>query len=293
MQIPQRLSLAPKYYLSASLFGLLALLYLPLLIYWIDGWLYKSISINHEYFSHALIGMPLGAYITWTKRHQWQQLPDIFHPLGGFLVGLGAVGYLSGLPDLVSLSFPALLAGICLWLKGMSGLRLLAFPLLLVLLATPNSIPYLLTPYTLPLQQFIAGVAGFILIQFMDSVSVQDVYLYVNDKIVEVAPYCAGLKMLFTTLYVSLILLYWTQMYKFRGKTIGVFLGAVLISVCGNIVRNTLLTFFFGTGRLEAFAWLHEGWGGDLYSAFTLGLLVMLVKQFDNYFPLDEPERFN
>ena len=61
-------------------------------------------------------------------------------------------------------------------------------------------------------------------------------------------------------------------------------IGAVAISVSGNIIRNTLLTFFHGTGKDQAFVWLHDSWGGDLYSACMLGLIVVLMNLIEKYF---------
>lgn len=265
------------------LLGMLLFLYAPLLIHWYDGWINKSISIEHEYFSHGLIGLPFAAFLAWENRDRWRKLPDRPNLLGLGLLILGVVLYMSNLTDAVNFSFPVILAGICIWLKGLPGLRLQGFPWVLVLLSTPNSIPYLMVPYTLPLQRFIAGTAGFILLQFGINVRVDQIYLFVNDRIVEVAPYCAGLKMLFTSLYVGLMLLYWTGALKSRAKTLWFFGGIVLLSVGANIFRNTLLTFFHGTGREQAFAWLHEGWGGDLYSAGLLGVLILLLKGIEKW----------
>ncbi|MCY7274868.1 MAG: archaeosortase/exosortase family protein, partial [Phormidesmis sp. CAN_BIN44] len=110
---------------------------------------------------------------------------------------------------------------------------------------------------------------------------VEQIYLYVNGQIVEVAPYCAGLKMLFTSLYVALMLLYWTDLLRSRIVSILFLISTVIISITANILRNTLLTYFHGTGRDQAFGWLHEGWGGDVYSALMLGLLVVLIGAID------------
>ncbi len=261
--------------------GLLIILYAPLLIHWYDGWLNKSISIEHEYFSHGMIGIPFAIYITWLKRKKWQRLENITNPWGGFFFTIGTVFYLTGVPELVNLSLPIVLVGICLWFKGVPGLKLLVFPLLLVLLATPNSLPYLITPLTLPLQKFIATTAGFILMQFGIDVSVEQIYLAVEGRLVEVAPYCAGLKMLFTSIYVSLMLLYWTDNHRDKQKVATLLIGAVTISVTANIIRNTILTFFHGTGRDQLFHWLHDSWGGDVYSALMLGTIVLLLNFLD------------
>lgn len=273
-----------QYLLTGAILVSMLLMYAPLIIYWYDGWLNKNISIEHEYFSHGIIGLPFAAYIAWNNRQSWQKLPNISHPLGAVLLGIAGVWYISAVPDLINLSFPLILAGICLWFKGIPGLKLMAMALLFVLLASPNHIPYLIEPYALPLQQFIAGVAGFILTQFNMDVTVEQIYLYVGGRIVEVAPHCAGLKMLFTSLYVSLILLYWTGAIVSRAKTIFLLSSAVIVSVSANILRNTLLTIFHGTGQESAFEWLHEGWGGDLYSACMLGLLVLIMNWIDSNF---------
>jgi cyanoexosortase B len=286
MQLRHKIPIAiERYLLNAAILALLGLLYTPLLIHWYEGWLkIQKISIEHEYFSHGLIGLPFAAYLAWENWTHWRKLSDRSHWLGAALLGLGAGLYLSGLTDLVNLSFPAVLAGLCLWLKGLPGFRLQSFPLLLVLLATPTELPYLIAPYTLPLQHFIASTAGFILNQFGMNVTVEQIYLYVGDRIVEVAPYCAGLKMLFTSLYVGLMLLHWTGAWTSRQKTTLFLIGTVMISVSANIVRNTLLTFFHGTGQEGAFAWLHDGWGGDVYSACMLGLTALLLNGINHYF---------
>lgn len=286
MQYRSKIPIAiDRYLLDGAIIGLLVILYAPLLIHWVDGWLHKNISIEHEYFSHGLIGLPFAAYIVWTQRQQWRQLPDTAHPLGAALLAVGGAFYLSGQSELVNLSFPAVLAGIVLWFKGIPGFKLQSFPLLLVFLATPTAVPYLIAPFSLPLQEFIAGVAGFILILFGMNVTVDQIYLTVGGRLVEVAPYCAGLKMLFTTFYVGIILLYWSGAWVSRKTTIVFLSGAAIISVSANIVRNTLLTFFHGTGQEAAFKWLHDDWGGDVYSACMLGSLVLLLNAIERYYP--------
>ena len=268
---------------SLTVIALLIILYAPIIIHWCDGWLNKSIGIEHEYFSHGLIGFPFAVYICWLKRKKWQRLADQTHPLGIILLAIGATFYGTGVVEFVNLSLPIVLSGICLSLKGMPGLKLQGFPLLLVLLATPNSWPYLITPLTLPLQKFIAGSAGFILMQFGLDVSVEQIYLAVGGRLVEVAPYCAGLKMLFTSLYVGLMLLYWTDNLGDRAKTTTLLVGALIISVTANIFRNAILTFFHGTGKDQLFIWLHDGWGGDLYSALMLASIVLLLKFLEKF----------
>lgn len=271
--------------LDGAIAILMLVLYGPLMAYWINGWLSKSISIQHEYFSHGLIGLPFAAYLVWQKRHRWSELPNRLHPAGIGLVVLAGGLYLSGLRDWMSLSLPLMLAGLCLSFKGVAGLKLQAFPLVLVALATPTQLPYLIEPYILPLQHFIAVVAGFLLSQVGVDVTVQQIYLFVNGRTVEVAPHCAGLKMLFTSLYVGLILIYWSRLWRSYLQT-GLFVaGIIAISVLGNIVRNTLLSYFHGANLTAAFDWLHESWGGDVYSALLLLSLLGLLHLIETTVP--------
>ncbi|NET30585.1 MAG: cyanoexosortase B [Cyanothece sp. SIO1E1] len=284
MQIRRKIPVQiERYFLSSVMLILLILLYAPVIAHWVDGWLHKTISIQHEYFSHGLLGLPFAAYIGWTYRKRWHRLPAACHPVGIGLLMLGVSFYLSALPDLINLSLPLVLTGLCLGLKGLAGFRLQAFPLFLVLLATPTQLPYLIEPYALPLQRFIAGTAGFILLQFGIDVRVEQIYLFVNNQIVEVAPHCAGLKMLFTSLYVGLMLLYWTGNWGARKITLLFLTSTVMLSVTANILRNTALTFFHGAGYDGAFHWLHESWGGDLYSAGVLVLLIVLLRGIERY----------
>lgn len=263
--------------------GLLAILYGPVILHWYDGWLNKSISIEHEYFSHGLIGLPYAAWLVWERRKQWQRLPSTSHPLGLSLLVLAGILYLTGVAQWVNLSFPVMLIGVCLWLKGINGLKLQWIPLLFIVLATPNEIPYLMTPYTLPLQKFIANVAGFILQQLGFNVTVEGIHLAVQGRFVEVAPYCAGLKMLFTSIYVTLLLLNWTNNLTKIRLVIFMLLSAMSISVIANIFRNTILAWLYGIGRKDYFDIVHEGWGGDLYSVLMLLTIVGLFRLIQNY----------
>ena len=266
---------------EAAIALLLAMLYAPLIWYWIDGWLNKSISIEHEYFSYALIGFPYAAWIAWLSRQHRHNLPSSGSLLGIPLLALAVTFYLSPVQNLINLSFPLMLGAVVLILKGLSGLRLMRWPLLFVLLATPTELPYLIAPYLMPIQRMNAAIAAFLLTQIGMDVSVDQIYILVNERIVEVAPYCAGLKMLMTCLYVALMMLHWTANLRSRSKTLSLLAGAALISVVGNIVRNTLLTFFHGTGRTDWFEWLHESWGGDVFSALLLLSVVLLMNGID------------
>lgn len=84
------------------------------------------------------------------------------------------------------------------------------------------------------------------------------------------------------------MLLYWSGALASRTKTILLLVGATIASIVANIIHNTLLTFFHGTGQTQLFDWLHAGWGGDLYSTFLLGVIAMLLVLIEKYADLFE-----
>ncbi len=256
---------------------LLSIMYGPILWHWYDGWLNKSIGIEHEYFSHGLIGIPFAFYLVWLNRQKWNDIPSKFKNEGLFFLALGGIFFLTGVPEFVNFSFPLILFGVCYFLKGKQGIKLCWFPFVLILFATPNSIPYLITPYSLGLQKLIATLSGFLLFHLGFDVAVNGIYITVNNRLVEVAPYCAGLKMLFTSLYVSLMILYWRDLIGDRTRSIMVLIGASIISVVGNVFRNAILAFFHGAEYDGLFTWFHDDWGGSLYSTFTLMIILWLV----------------
>lgn len=279
-------SKSSKWTLELIIISCLVILYGPLLYHWVwDGWVNKDISIQHEYFSHGILGIPLALKLVFDKRHTWYRLSDSCHWAGVGCFVLAFVFYASGVMDAVNLSLPLILTGVLLCLKGSAGLRLMLFPLILIVFSTPTQLPYLIEPHILPLQRFIATVAGTILHGFGYDVEVNNIYLSMNQQLVEVAPHCAGLKMLFTSLYMGLVLTYWTGIYRSKLRTGIFFVGIVLVSVVGNILRNTILTFFHGHSMSAAFHWLHESWGGDVYSAVMLGSLVLIVNTIQKHVP--------
>jgi len=65
MQLNERLPLNLDHRkLEYLITGILVIMYAPVLWQWVDGWLNKSLSTEHEYFSHGLLGIPFAFYLT-------------------------------------------------------------------------------------------------------------------------------------------------------------------------------------------------------------------------------------
>ena len=88
-------------------------MYVPLLVHWVHGWLFKSISIEHEYFSHGMIGIPFAVYLAWQSRSKFMPLiasgRDQFWGIA--VCTIAGIFYLSNLAEPVNLSLPLMLTG--------------------------------------------------------------------------------------------------------------------------------------------------------------------------------------
>jgi cyanoexosortase B len=86
------------------------------------------------------------------------------------------------------------------------------------------------------------------------------------------------------------MLLYWTNNLNKRGRVITMLLSAVGISIAANTIRNALLAWFHGTDQRGMFVWLHDSWGGDLYSALMLLGIVGLFQMLERFEARMKPE---
>jgi len=78
-------------------------------------------------------------------------------------------------------------------------------------------------------------------------------------------------------------LLYWRDLIGDRNRSLLVIIGAMIISIIGNVCRNAILAFFHGTDQAGAFYWFHDSWGGDLYSVVMLGIIFGWLLIVENY----------
>lgn len=156
--------------------------------------------------------------------------------------------------------------------------------LMFIFFVSFNYIFYLIEFYVLFLQKFIVGVVGFILMYLYMNVIIEEIYIYVGGRIVEVVFYCVGLKMLFISFYVFLMLFDQIGVIKSCVKIIFLLISVVLFSVSVNILRNIMLIIFYGIGQDEVFYWLYDGWGGDMYFVCMLVLLILIMNWVNNFF---------
>src|SRR4051812_11173158 len=111
------------------------LVYFPVLSSLVRQW------SSDENYSHGFIIIPFSLYFAWEARHALRTAPLRPHPAGLALVAASLVVLLAGLFGaelfLTRISLIGIVAGSVLFLWGTRHLRLLTFPILLLVLMVP------------------------------------------------------------------------------------------------------------------------------------------------------------
>jgi len=228
---------------------------------------------------HGPIILAVSIWLMWRKRLDYLALAEAPAPVAGTLALLvGCLLYVLGrTQDLDTFEVASqifVLAGIFLWLKGWSAVRLMAFPLFFMIFMVP--LPSVLVQVlTVPLKTAVSYVAETLLHTAGYPVSRTGVIITVGQYQLLVADACAGLNSMFTL--EALGLLYMNLMkYGSIARNVTMAILVIPISFCANIIRVMILvlvTYHFGDEAGQGF--VHSFAGMVLFMvALTLILLV-------------------
>lgn len=233
---------------------------------------------RNEGHSHGLLVVPLGCYLAWRRRHvvfaervsyEWYGLLVSLLACAMYLLGrLGAELFLSRSSSVV------LLAGLVWTFWGTRRLRILAFPLLLLLTAVP--LPELVySGAAMPLQRLASGVATS-LSQFLG------VAVYRDGNIIQlatgplgVAEACSGLRSI-SSLAVSALLLGYLEQSSLWARVV-IFLLATPIAILMNVLRITG-TAVLADRQPELAMGFYHSFSGWLVFMLGFGLLFVTSK---------------
>jgi exosortase len=149
--------------------------------------------------SHGIFVPMLVAYIVWEKRHELAGAKPTHNVFGLLLMLIGAALLCVGPPTLdtfvsvTRVSFLLSLAGTLLYLRGFPSVRILLYPLLLILLMIPMP-GFVIERVTFPLQIVASNLAEHILEIFGYSVLREGNILRLPDQTLNVAEACSGLR---------------------------------------------------------------------------------------------------
>ena len=257
-------------------FGILLIVcYAPVISHLIWQWAHDD-DMGHGFFVPVV-----SAYLIWQRRAELSVVKPTPNYWGLVLVILGAVqmmlGTLSAQIFIARVAFMVSLIGAIWFLGGTRTLKVLAFPLFLLIFMIP--IPAIIyAKLTLPLQLFASSVAETVL-SFVGIPVLRDgnVLELASEKL-SVVEACSGIRSLLTLSYLALV-----YGYFFDGKVWMrwvLLIATVPIAIVANATRVTLTGMISEWRPALAHGFFHtvEGWVLFLVA----GLMLMLFHQFIN-----------
>jgi len=220
-------------------------------------------GINDNY-SHGYLIPPLAAYLAWERRHvlastptsrAWSGLVVIAGSVCVLLVGLlGAELFLSRIAML-----GALVGGI-LFILGWRHLKLLAFPLGVLLLMIP--IPAILFNQIVFPLQLVASQAGEMAVAAAGiPVLREGNVIFLANTTLEVAEACSGIRSLVSLMTLAIVFGYFTDPRP--AVRIAIALSAVPVAIVANALRvagTGIAAHYYGAAAAEGFFHSFSGW---------------------------------
>lgn len=259
MTMPDRRTLA----VVAALVAAIGLLYAGVLTSLARQW------SSDDNYSHGFLVIPLALYFAWERRTALTAAPARPGVLGAVLIAgslvVWAAGILGAELFLTRVSLIGVLAGTIWFVWGFAQLRILAFPILFLLLMIP--LPSIIfNQIAFPLQ-LVASQAGEAVISAAGiPVLREGNVLVLPARTLEVAEACSGIRSLVSLLMLAIVLGYFTE--RRRGARIAIVLASVPIAILANAARVA------GTGL--AAQWVSPAAADGFFHTFS-GWLVFVV----------------
>jgi exosortase len=219
--------------------------------------------------SHGFLVAPLALYFAWERREALALAPVRPGALGALLIlgslGMWAAGLLGAELFLTRVSLIGVLAGAIWFIWGSAQLRILAFPILFLLLMIP--LPSIIfNQIAFPLQ-LVASQAGEAVISAAGiPVLREGNVLVLPARTLEVAEACSGIRSLVSLLMLAIVLGYFTE--QRRGARLLIVLASVPIAILANAARVA------GTGL--AAQWVSPAAADGFFHTFS-GWMVFVV----------------
>jgi exosortase len=264
-----------------------AWLYAPVLTKLVYDW------AHDENYSHGFLIVPLAAWFGWQQRERlsraaarpsWLGLAVICAALTLLIVGrLGAELFLTRISLLV------MLAGAILFLHGRHHLRVLAFPLLFLLLMVPlPSIVF--NQITFPLQLLASRVGTAGIQACAVPVLREGNVIVLADTSLEVAEACSGIRSLVSLLTIGIVYGYFVDRRAWMRTLIA--LSTVPIAIAANAARVTgtgVLAHYYGPEAAQGFFHTFSGWLVFVVAFVLLFVVSRVLARVAPAAPLMEP----
>ena len=246
------------YAAAAFLAGSFALLYGPTVIKLVHDW-----GINENY-SHGYLIPPLAAYLAWERREALKSTP-VSQSWFGLIVVAGSVlvllvGTLGAELFISRVAMLGTLAGAILFVLGWRHLRLLAFPLGVLLLMIP--IPAILFNQIVFPLQLVASRAGEAVVSAAGIPVLREgnIIILANTTL-EVAEACSGIRSLVSLLTLAIVFGYFADPRP--GVRAVIALCAIPVAIAANALRvagTGIAAHYYGSAAAEGFFHSFSGW---------------------------------
>lgn len=250
----------------------LLLAYWPVMTGLVDAW-----STDDNY-SHGFFIVPLAAYFAWERRAQFERAPVRPAITGMVLVALSLMLLVAGtLGSEMFLSRASLIgaaAGSILFLGGWARLRVLAFPLVFLLLMIP--LPALIfNKIAFPLQLLASHVGEYAISSMEIPILREGNVLILANATLEVAEACSGIRSLVSLFTLGIVFGYFADRRLWVRSFIA--LSAIPVAIFANGLRVAsagVAAHNYGTAGVEGLFHEFSGW-----VVFVIAFLMMLALQ--------------
>jgi exosortase len=264
------------------------------------AWLYAPViaKLVHDWrvdenYSHGFLVVPLAAWFAWQQRDRLAAARQKPSAVGLFIIcgalALVIVGRLGAELFLTRISLLVMLAGAIVFLHGWQHLRVLAFPLLFLLLMVPlPAIVFNHIAFPLQLLASRVGTAG---IQACAVPVLREGNVIVlADTSLEVAEACSGIRSLVSLLTLGILYGYFTDPRPWMRTLIA--LSTVPIAIAANAARVTgtgVLAHYYGVEAATGFFHTFSGWLVFVVAFLLLFVVARLLALLAPPAPLGEP----
>jgi exosortase len=233
--------------------------------------------IRDPNYQHGLLIPFLSALLIWRSRRRLAAAGGSPSPLG--LIGMGVssgvliLGVAGAEVFTQRVSFVLMLFSVVLFLHGWARLRLVFFPISLLLLAIP--LPYVIYyGATAPMQALAAKLALIGLQAVGVHALAQGNVIHLPQGSLEVAEACSGIRSLYAFAAVGAIVSYLTAISPWRKAAL--FLTTIPLAVAGNAVRvwgSGLGLWLVGPAAAQGF--IHESFGVIVFAGTVIVFLFL------------------
>jgi len=234
-------------------------------------------SLENPDFSHVVFAPLVAGYITWTMRGQLLAQRAQGSNLGLVLVFAGLLMLCIGPPSLATFTFVKRfgflfsLIGTILFLGGFVVLRMLAYPLLLLILMIPLP-SFVYDRLTLPLQLLASQLSEINLEWLGFSVLREGNVLHMRSQVVSVVEACSGLRSLYALVFLTLAYAFFVTGSAVQ-RTI-LISAAIPVAIVANAGRVTTTAILGEYAPQYTHGIYHDMLG---WSVFVFGFLLLLL----------------